>query len=54
MELKIIKDDRLYNLIQEEYEKCLQLSNFIANKSRFSEEEGVKKWKTKEPSKWKQ
>lgn len=53
MELKIIKDDRLYSYVQEEYEKCLSLKNFIHNKIRSTEEAGVKKWGNKQASKWK-
>ena len=54
MALKIIKDDRLYNHIQEEYEKCLAINSFIHNKMRSTEEAAVKKWGNKQQvSKWK-
>lgn len=54
MALKIIKDDRLYNHIQEEYEKCLSINSFIRNKIRSTEEAAIKKWGNKQQvSKWK-
>lgn len=54
MTLKIIKDDRLYNYIQEEYEKCLSINSFIHNKIRSTEEAFIKKWGNKQQvSKWK-
>lgn len=52
MTLKIIKDDRLFNYIQEEYEKCLSIKNFIHNKIRTNDQ-GIKKWGNKQTSKWK-
>ena len=48
MALKIIKDDRLYNHIQEEYEKCLSINSFIHNKMRPTEEATIKKWGNKQ------
>lgn len=53
MTLKIIKDDRLYNFIQEEYEKCLSIKNFINNTIREANQVGVKKWGNKQTNKWK-
>jgi len=53
MTLRIIKDDRLFGYIQEEYEKCLSIKNFIHNKMRTHSEQGIKKWGNKQASKWK-
>ena len=47
MTLKILKDDKLQCIIQEQYEKCLMINSVIKQKIKLSEEQEIKKWNNK-------